>query len=148
MNQGSTKADKPNGAELARELGISKSVVSVKRLAGKSDEQIRQEARDRNNKEAVSKNVYQNINESKAQKLAADAALAELELAQKSGQLISYEFVNQVVSTMIIRARDILLRIAPELRDRLAAETDPIKIHEMIEAEIVRALGELKEVPK
>jgi hypothetical protein len=51
--------------------------------------------------------------------------------------------INAFVSGMIVRARDILTRIAPELRDRLAKETDPIRIQELIEAEVNRALASL-----
>jgi len=53
--------------------------------------------------------------------------------------------LNAWAAGMIIRARDILLRIGPELRDRLAQETAPVKCDEMVTAEIARALSELSE---
>ena len=44
--------------------------------------------------------------------------------------------------------RDTLLRSRPKLRDRLAQETDPIKVQEMIDADIYRALDALWGLPK
>jgi hypothetical protein len=131
---------------LARELKISVSTVSKKRLAGKTDAEIRAEAADWHAKEkqVESRSGDTSLTEAKRRKELALAQLNELELAQKKSELISFADVNHFESTNIIRARDILLRIAPELRDRLAAETDPIKCGEIIDAEIYRALSELK----
>ena len=44
---------------------------------------------------------------------------------------------------MVIKAREALSRIGSELRDRLAAETDPVECERLVESEIRRALDEL-----
>ena len=74
------------------------------------------------------------------------ASIRELELEQKRGMLAPIVVVNAFVCAQVIRARDILMRIGPELRDRLAIETDPAKCEAMIEMEVRRALSELKEM--
>jgi hypothetical protein len=146
----SFQAGNTGASALARELKVSVSTVSKKRLAGKTDAEIRAEAAEWHAKEAQveSRSGDTSLTEAKRRNQLALAQLNELELAQKRGELIAFADVNHFVSTMIIRARDILLRIAAELRDRLAAESDPIKCGELIEDEIHRALGELKEVPR
>jgi hypothetical protein len=67
----------------------------------------------------------------------------ELELKEKTGELVKLEEVRSGVASMILRARDILLRIGPELRDRLAQETDPIRCEALVMDEIYRALNQL-----
>jgi hypothetical protein len=74
-----------------------------------------------------------------------EARLRKLEWEQKSGELVAVAPINAWVASMIIRARDILLRIGPELRDRLAQETDPNRVQELLDAEHRRALRELRE---
>ena len=51
----------------------------------------------------------------------------ELELAQKRGELVPVADVGTWIAGMILWARGVLLRSAPELRDRPGKETDPIK---------------------
>jgi len=76
------------------------------------------------------------------------ADLRELEVAQKRGELLPASEVNAFISGMIIRARDILLRIAPELRDRLATCSDAVECERLIDDEVRRALRELAEYGK
>lgn len=73
------------------------------------------------------------------------AKLSELEYKRERGELRPIGEINAYVSGMIIRARDILLRIGPELCDRLAQESDAIKCEALITAEIHRSLRELAE---
>jgi phage terminase Nu1 subunit (DNA packaging protein) len=140
-----TKTNKPgiSGAELARELGVSENTVSKKRSAGKTDDEIRQEAKLYQGKDESFKSAHHLMTESKARKAAADAELAELELAEARGELVSMADVNNWVAGMILRARDILVRIGPELCDRISQESDPIKVRSVIETEVTRALREL-----
>jgi hypothetical protein len=69
----------------------------------------------------------------------------KLKLAQRRGELVGIAEINAYVAGMIIRARDILLRIGPELRDRLSQETDPVRCEEWVAAEVNRSLAELAE---
>ena len=140
--------NKNTGAsELARELGISVSTVSQKRKKGKTDDQIRQEAANWKNRETKeekrSTEGQESFFEAQRRKEVALASLRELELAMEKGELVKVAEVNAFVSSMILRARDILSRIAPELCDRLAKETDPSRIRELIDAEVLRALTQL-----
>ena len=138
-NEGITK--------LATELGVSIATVSRKRRQGKTDQQIRDEAaawKAKQDKEAV-KQPDETFSEAARRKEVALADLRELELSVKRGELAPVAEVNAFVSSMILRARDIFTRLAPELRDRLAKETDPIRIHQLIEAETTRALTQLSQ---
>ena len=74
------------------------------------------------------------------------ANLKEVELAQRRGDLIPLVQVNAWFSGCIVSARDILLRIGPELRDRLAACVDPVVCERMVDEEVRRALGKLREL--
>jgi hypothetical protein len=70
---------------------------------------------------------------------------AQYENAVKEAQLVPLGEINAWVAGMVIRARDILTRIGPELKDRLAQETDPHKCERLIVGEVTRALNELAE---
>jgi hypothetical protein len=69
----------------------------------------------------------------------------KLDLARRKGELVQLSEINAYVAGMIMRARDILLRIGPELRDKLAEESDPARCEEMIVTEVHRSLRELAE---
>jgi hypothetical protein len=140
-NEGITK--------LASEVGLSVATVSKKRRQGKTEEQIRKEAADwhtKETKQAVKEEAgKETFTEAQRRKEVALADLRELELATNRGELANVAEVNAFVSGMIVRCRDLFCRIAPEMRDRLSKETDPIRIGELIEAEITRALTQLSQ---
>jgi hypothetical protein len=69
----------------------------------------------------------------------------ELDLARKRAELAPIGEINAWVAGMIIRAREILLRIAPELKDRLAQQPNPHECEKLVASEIGRALNELAE---
>jgi hypothetical protein len=69
----------------------------------------------------------------------------QTELEVKLGELAPIGQVNAFVAGMILRARDILLRIGPECRDRLAREKDPQGCEALVSNEVNRALRELAE---
>lgn len=83
--------------------------------------------------------------EARRRKEIALAELHELRLGERRGELRPIAAINAYISGMIIEARDILLRIAPELADKLAQESDPIKCRELIEVEVKQALRKLAE---
>src|ERR1700680_4506229 len=136
-------------SDLARRARCSTTTVSKKLLAGKSAGQIIAEAeawrKQDTTRAAVDCGDLESINQAQRRKEVAIADLRELELKQKRGELVAVSEVNAFVSGMIVRARDILLRIAPELRDRLATCTDPIECEAMVTDEVHRALRELSE---
>lgn len=67
----------------------------------------------------------------------------QLETDIKNGVLVDFSEVNLFVSTMILRCKDLLERIAPEVSDKLAQESDPVQVEKVISREIRRALDEL-----
>lgn len=78
-------------------------------------------------------------------KMQGQAAIEGLKARVMEGSLANVAEVNAYVAGCIVRARDTFLRIGPELRDRLAQETDPIRCDEMVTAEIMRGLREISE---
>jgi hypothetical protein len=71
----------------------------------------------------------------------------ELMVMMRRGDVAPIVQVNAWFSGCIIKARDILLRMGPELRDRLAAEVDPVECEKLILAEIERALEAMRLFP-
>lgn len=69
----------------------------------------------------------------------------ELELARRRAELAPIGEINAWVAGMVIRAREILLRIAPELKDRLAQQSNPHECEKLVADEVKRALNELAE---
>jgi hypothetical protein len=74
-----------------------------------------------------------------------EAKRAEMRFRAEAGELVPLNEVNQYVSGMIMRAKDIFMRMPRELRDRLAQEVDPIKCQRMLEKEVTRGLSTLAE---
>lgn len=60
-------------------------------------------------------------------------------------QLVPLTPVNAWAAGMILRAKEVLSRIAPKLRDRIAQVTDPVECEELIRTEIDQVLRELSE---
>lgn len=69
----------------------------------------------------------------------------KLALERERAQLAPIGEINAWVAGMVIRAREILLRIAPELKDRLAQQTNPHECEKLVDFEVRRALNELAE---
>lgn len=74
----------------------------------------------------------------------ATANQRELDYRQKVGELVPRYQMEQWLAGSILAAKDILLKIGPELRDKLAAETDPNRVEVMIVTDVERALRELE----
>jgi len=68
-----------------------------------------------------------------------------LTLARDRAELAPIGEINAWVAGMIIRAREILMRIAPELKDRLAQQSNPHECERLVADEVKRALNELAE---
>jgi hypothetical protein len=71
--------------------------------------------------------------------------LDDLELARKRGELAPVGEINAWVSGMIIRARDILLRMPGDLKDRMAQQTNAHECEALMMQEVHRPLNELAE---
>jgi len=70
----------------------------------------------------------------------------ELKVAQIRGDLVPVVTVNAWFGRQIIECRDGMLKIPSELRDRLAAETDPVRIEDMLLRSITQVLDRLRQM--
>jgi hypothetical protein len=69
----------------------------------------------------------------------------KLELEVKKKNLIELAPINAYVAGMVLKARDELTKIGPELRDQLSQEQDPIRCEQLISGRVERALAVLSE---
>src|ERR1043165_2697873 len=111
--------------ELARKAGVSITTASRKLRQGKTPDEIIREAllwkarQDKEDKKAKDQDE-ETFSEAQRRKEVALANKYELENKIKLNELAPIGEVNAWVSGMILRARDIMVRISPELCDRLA----------------------------
>ena len=75
----------------------------------------------------------------------ASAALKELEVRKRSGELIEVELVERTLFNRSRQTRDALLSLADRMAGILAPITDQTKVHELLTAEIHQALEALAE---
>lgn len=71
----------------------------------------------------------------------------KLAIEKEERQLVRKDEVRSAVSGMIVAARSRLSTIADELCDRLAAESDPVRIAGLINSKVNEALSHLAEYP-
>jgi hypothetical protein len=84
-----------------------------------------------------------NFNDAKTKREYVRLEREALELRRLKAEMAPIGEINAWVAGMIIRAREILIRIAPELKDRLAQQTNPHECERLVAGEIQRALNEL-----
>ncbi len=77
---------------------------------------------------------------SRSRREAAEAELAEIALAEKSGSVIQVKAVEAVWAQALGATREHLLQIRSRLAPLLASETDPFKVEQLLEDEHSRAL--------
>jgi hypothetical protein len=75
----------------------------------------------------------------------ASAALKELDVRQRSGELIEVAVVEKTLFNRSRQTRDALLSLADRLAGILAPITDQTKVHELLTAEMHQALEALTE---
>lgn len=83
------------------------------------------------------------IDRERSRKLAAEADIAEMDAAQRRGELISIAIVAKDRAESIARARGVLIAMETKLAPLCAAETDVLIVRSIIGAEVRRALSEL-----
>lgn len=77
---------------------------------------------------------------SRSRREAAEAELAEIELAERNGQVIQVKAVESAWSQALSATREHLLQVRARLAPMLAQETDPFKIEQLLDAEHSQAL--------
>jgi len=83
------------------------------------------------------------IDEARRRKVAAEAALCELDLSKARGDVISLSEVGSVWLDIVSSARSRMLSIPAKMSNVIAPETDPQVIRDLLEAELEEALEEL-----
>jgi len=81
--------------------------------------------------------------ESRARREAALAELAELELSEKRGELVSAAAIERAMATKIMSVRESLDTLADRITPLLAAETDSDKVYKLLRGEIRQVLSQL-----
>ncbi len=81
--------------------------------------------------------------EAKARDRHFKALLSELEYRKQMGELVKRSAVESEWFRIGRQVRDVMLNIPPRISGIVAAETDQRKVHEIIHAEILKALNAL-----
>jgi hypothetical protein len=81
--------------------------------------------------------------ESRARREQALAELAELELAEKRGELVPVADIRRALVPKLLGVRDALDTLADRLAPLLAAEADPAKVYAVLKAEHRQILAQL-----
>lgn len=81
--------------------------------------------------------------ESRARREQALAELAELELAEKRGELVPVADIRKALIPKILGVRDALDTLADRLAPLIAAETDPAKVYALLKAEHRQILSQI-----
>lgn len=80
---------------------------------------------------------------SRARREQAEAAIAELKLAELRRELVRADEVTSRWAGMLSGFRQSLLQRTPRLTQVLAAETDPARVAAILEADVIQALAQL-----
>ena len=87
--------------------------------------------------------VYADLLRAKAKREHAEAQLAELELAEKRGEIILAADHKRVIFRLCRSIRDALVPIPDRMAPVVAAEDDPAKVHAELSREIRQVLEAL-----
>jgi hypothetical protein len=124
---------KISASSIARAAGISQQAVSKNpHLKHAADGSI---------DAGASIEALEKIEDAQARKERALADLRELELAERRGELVSLAEVNEQAFSTARSVRDAMLAIPDRTAAILAAESDPVKLHNALTVEIRKALG-------
>ena len=86
------------------------------------------------------------IVQSKAIQAAYSARIAKIDFEERSGKLVDAKALNKRLFTLARHCREKLLSIPDRVSSLLASETDPIEIHKILEAEIIKSLEDLQKI--
>ncbi len=149
---------KLTAAQIATLAGVSVQLVARKRAMGKSDRAIIAEAEQQAQQAALKHptvivtnlvNGHANghaagalsFSQAQCSKENALAELRQLELMERRRELIPVSYVKTWASRFLVEGRDILLNGLGELQDRLASESDPVKIGEILRFWVDQAMA-------
>ena len=99
------------------------------------EEYVREQARGNND--------ANDIDEAKLRKLAAEAAMAELELGKRRGELVEMEEMLDILGTQLANVRQKLLSMPTKAAPQAIAIKDAVEMETLLEEFVVEALEEL-----
>lgn len=79
----------------------------------------------------------------RARRESAEAELSELKLQEMLGQLVRADAVRAEAARLAAALRESLLQLPARLTPVLAAETDPAKLHDLLDTELRQVLAQL-----
>lgn len=77
----------------------------------------------------------------------AEANRAEFAEREERGELIKVSAVKSALASVIASTRDALMQVPARLSPVLAAESDPGRVHDLLQAEIHQALAQFVSAP-
>ena len=80
---------------------------------------------------------------SRARREAAEAAMAEMRLAEQRGELIRTDAVRHALAAVFTHTRDSLMQLPARMAQQLASEADPKAVQDLLEHEIHYVLTQL-----
>jgi phage terminase Nu1 subunit (DNA packaging protein) len=80
---------------------------------------------------------------SRARREAAEAAMAEMRLAEQRGELIRADAVRHALAPVFTQTRDSLMQLPARMAQQLAAEGDPKAVQDLLGREIHHVLTQL-----
>ncbi len=149
---------------LARECGVTPAAISQKMKKGQTPEQIRADFARRQGRapsgpgRPPTSSEYElvlqgrerldRLDEMKFRRAKALAERQEIENALRRGELMPVAYVRRWGAQFLTDGRDTLLAGPSELADTLAAETDPLKVAEILRAWLERAMGKFHQIER
>lgn len=83
----------------------------------------------------------------RARRETAEAELSELKLQETLGQLVRADTVRAETARLAAALRESILQLPARLTPVLAAESDPAKLHDLLERELHQVLAQLTQPP-
>ncbi|MET3431444.1 hypothetical protein ABIC71_000922 [Herbaspirillum seropedicae] len=92
------------------------------------------------NEQAGGTSEYQ-VHRARREKIRAEKE--QIELDQLAGRVIDVAEASRMAFTTFRTLRDAIMNVAPRIKDILAAESDPMKVEQIIETELASALDSI-----
>ncbi|HFR6050624.1 TPA: terminase small subunit [Shigella sonnei] len=135
--------------ELAKQYGYDESTVRQWKAQGMP---IGKDADERDTRAWIVQNVIKPLRETdtkeqieleRLKKLKAEAALSELELQEKSGQVVSTDYVEQVLTEYLFHIKTVMRAIPSKTYLELFAQTEAKDLRDVLKQHIDSALFQL-----
>lgn len=135
--------------ELAKQYGYDESTVRQWKAQGMP---IGKDADERDTRAWIVQNVIKPLRETdtkeqieleRLKKLKAEAALAELELQEKSGEVISTAYIEQVLTEYLFQVKTVMRAIPSKTYLELFAQTDAKDLRDILKQHIDSTLFQL-----